>query len=169
MRSLSAWLKPGGRVYLDFAAERRRFDTHSFVTKHVWPGTFRMVFMPEFVEAVRESPFELMRVDNDRRNYHLWARGMYERWLRQRAQIEAEHGERLWRTFLVLFAGVAATMDRRSHSATAYRVLLELPADSDGKFRPTKRTAALDQARRLLRAAREGLLTPRSKRGHYSG
>jgi len=49
MRSLARWLKPGGRVYLDFAAERRRFDTHSFVTEHIWPGTFRMVFMPEFV------------------------------------------------------------------------------------------------------------------------
>jgi cyclopropane-fatty-acyl-phospholipid synthase len=158
MRSLSAWLRPGGRVYLDFAAERTRFDTHSFVTKHIWPGTFRMVFMPEFMEAVRESPLELMRVDNDRRNYHLWARGMYERWLRKRAQIEAEHGERLWRTFLLLFAAVAATMDRRSHSATAYRVLLELPVDSDGAFRTTNRAAARDLARELFRAAADGLL-----------
>jgi cyclopropane-fatty-acyl-phospholipid synthase len=152
MRSLSAWLKPGGRVYLDFAAERTRFDTHSFVTKHVWPGTFRRVYMPEFIEAVRESPFELMRVDNDRRNYYLWARGMYERWLNKRAQIEAEHGERLWRTFLVLFAGVAVTMTSRAHSATAYRVLLELPADSDGKFRPDRRTAVADLARRIFAA-----------------
>src|ERR1700674_2201137 len=159
MRLLSRWLKPGGRTYLDFAAERKRFDTHSFVTKHVWPGTFRMVFMPEFMEAVRESPFELIRVDNDRRNYHLWARGMYERWMRNRAPIKAEHGERLWRTFLLLFASVAATMDRRSHSATAYRVVLELPSDSDGAFRTTRRVAAVDRASSLLRAVRDGLLS----------
>ncbi len=159
MRLLSRWLKPGGRTYLDFAAERKRFDTHSFVTKHIWPGTFRMVFMPEFMEAVRESPFELMRVDNDRRNYHLWARGMYERWMRNRARITAEHGERLWRTFLLLFATVAATMDRRSHTATAYRVVLELPSDSDGEFRATKRVAAVDRARSILRAVRDRLLS----------
>jgi cyclopropane-fatty-acyl-phospholipid synthase len=159
MRLLSRWLKPGGRTYLDFAAERKRFDTHSFVTKHIWPGTFRMVFMPEFMEALRESPFELIRVDNDRRNYHLWARGMYERWMRNRARIQSEHGERLWRTFLVLFASVAATMDRRSHSATAYRVVLELPSDSDGEFRTTKRVAAADRARSLLRAVRDHLLS----------
>jgi len=55
-----------------------------------------MVFMPEFVEAVRESPFKMIRVDNDRRNYHLWARGMYLRWMRQRADVVAQHGERLW-------------------------------------------------------------------------
>jgi cyclopropane-fatty-acyl-phospholipid synthase len=158
MRSLAHWVKPGGRVYLDFAAERKRFDTHSFVTQHIWPGTFRMVFMPEFVEAVRESPFEMMRVDNDRRNYHLWARGMYLRWMRQRAEVVAQHGERLWRTFLLLFVAVAATMDRRSHTATAYRVLLELPADSDGIFRTSKRTAALDLVRGAAAAIRDNLL-----------
>ena len=159
MRLLSHWLKPGGRVYLDFAAERKRFDTHSFVTKHIWPGTFRMVFMPEFMEAVRESPFELMRVDNDRHNYYLWARRMSERWMRNRLQVEAEHGARLWRTFLLLFAGVAAMMGRRSHSATAYRVLLELPADSDGAFHTTKWVTAADRANGLLRAVRDGLLS----------
>ncbi|HXW24689.1 MAG TPA: class I SAM-dependent methyltransferase [Xanthobacteraceae bacterium] len=158
MRSLSRWLKPGGRVYLDFAAERRRFDTHSFVTQHIWPGTFRMVFMPEFVEAVRESPFELMRIDNDRRNYHLWARGMYLRWRRQRDEVVAAHGERLWRTFLLLFVAVAAMMDRPSHTATAYRVLLELPADSDGAFRTTPQVKALDLVRGAARAVREGVL-----------
>lgn len=164
MRSLSRWLKPGGRVYLDFAAERRRFNTHSFVTQHIWPGTFRMVFMPEFVEAVRESPFELMRIDNDRRNYYLWARGMYERWMRNRERIKGEHGERLWRTFLLLYVGVAATMDRCSHSATAYRVLLELPADSDGAFHTTRIMGAVDRARGLLRAVRDGLFGPWSRR-----
>jgi hypothetical protein len=53
---------------------------------------------------------------------------------------------------------VAATMDRRSHSATAYRVLLELPVDSDGAFRTTNRAAARDLARELFRAAADGLL-----------
>ena len=158
MRQLSRWLKPGGRVYLDFAAERRRFDTHSFVTQHIWPGTFRMVFMPEFVEAVRESPFELMRVENDRRNYHVWARQMYERWLRQRDEVVAQHGERLYRTFLLLFVAVSAMLDRPSHTSTAYRVLLELPADTDGAFRTTPRVKALDLVRGAGRAVREGVL-----------
>jgi cyclopropane-fatty-acyl-phospholipid synthase len=159
MHSLSRWLNPGGRVYLDFASERERFGTHSFVTKHVWPGTFRMVFMPEFIEAVRESPFELIRIDNDRRNYHLWSRAVCERWVRNRSRIEAEHGERLWRTFLLLFAAVAAMMDRPTHSATAYRVLLELPVDSDGVFHTTKQVAVIDYLRRILKTARDGLLS----------
>jgi hypothetical protein len=62
--------------------------------------------------------------------------------MRNRTRIVTEHGERLWRTFLLLFAVVAATMGRRSHSATAYRVLLELPADTDGAFYTTRHAAA---------------------------
>jgi cyclopropane-fatty-acyl-phospholipid synthase len=169
MRSLARWLRPGGRVYLDFAADRKRFSTNSFVTKHIWPGTFRRVFMPEFIEALRESPFELMRIDNDRRNYHLWARGMYLRWMRQRAEVVAQHGERLWRTFLLLFVGVAALMDRRSHTATAYRVLLELPADSDGIFRTSKRTAALDAVRGAVIAIRDNVVKLYSSRADARG
>jgi hypothetical protein len=65
---------------------------------------------------------------------------------------------------LLLYVGVAATMDRCSHSATAYRVLLELPADSDGAFHTTRIMAAVDRARRLLRAVRDGLFGPWSRR-----
>jgi cyclopropane-fatty-acyl-phospholipid synthase len=154
LRGLEGLLDPGRRVYLDFAGERRRFGTHSYVTKHVWPGTFRMVYLPEFVDAVRESPFELHWLENDRRNYHLWCRALTRRWEESRAAVEAQHGARVWRTFALLFAGVAAAMDRRSHSATAYRVVLELPADSDGRWRPTVRARAEDQARALVHAAR---------------
>jgi hypothetical protein len=69
----------------------------------------------------------------------------------------------LWRTFLLLYVGVAATMDRCSHSATAYRVLLELPADSDGAFHTARIMAAVDRARGLLRAVRDGLFGPWSR------
>ena len=158
MRRLDRWLKPGGRVYLDFAAERRRFGTHSFVTKYIWPGTFRMVFMPEFVEAVRESPFEIVRIDNDRANYHLWCRALTERWTQQRARIVAQHGEVLWRKFLLLYAGVAALMNRGSYSATAYRVVLELPSDSNRAFWPTRSRKLGDPASRLFSRLREAAL-----------
>jgi cyclopropane-fatty-acyl-phospholipid synthase len=154
LRGLERLVHRGRRVYLDFAGERRRFGTHSYVTKHVWPGTFRMVYLPEFVDAVRESPFELHWLENDRRNYHLWCQALTRRWVENRAAVEAQHGTRVWRTFALLFAGVAAIMDRRSHSATAYRVVLELPADSDGRWRPTLRARAEDGARALVHVAR---------------
>jgi cyclopropane-fatty-acyl-phospholipid synthase len=158
VRRLAAWVKPGGRVYFDFAAERERFGTHSFITTYIWPGTFRMVFMPEFVEAVRESPFELQEVVNDRRNYHLWMRKVSERWMEQREAVIREYGERVYLMFLLLWVAIAMNMDRPSHSATAYRVVLELPQDSDHRFwtEPTVRVA--DAVRGTVTAARELVL-----------
>src|ERR1043165_422674 len=99
-----------------------------------------------------------MRVENDGRNYHIWARQMYERWLRQRDEVVAQHGERLWRMFLLLFVAVSAMLDRPSHTSTASRVLLELPADTDGAFRTTSGVKALDLVRGVGSAVREGVL-----------
>jgi cyclopropane-fatty-acyl-phospholipid synthase len=158
LRQLEQLVVPGRRVYLDFAAERKRFGTHSFVTRYVWPGTFRMVYLPELAEAIRESPFELQWLENDRRNYHLWCLALYQRWVESRAEVEAAHGTRVWRTFALLYAGVASMMDRRSHSATAYRMVLEFPADSDRVWWTTPRTRVMDEARAAFRTARETAL-----------
>ncbi|AOX02150.1 methyltransferase [Moorena producens PAL-8-15-08-1] len=129
MERLLNYLKPGGRVYLDFASHKESFGTHSFITKYIWPGTFRMVYMPEFIDAVRESPFEIQAIYNDRRNYYLWAKGMYERWMEKKADIIDNSNEQIWRTFRILFAATAGTMSKSSYDSTAYRVVLELPED----------------------------------------
>lgn len=165
MRRLAAWVKPGGRIYCDFAAQRERFGTHSFVTTYIWPGTFRMVFMPEFVEAVRESPFELQELVNDRRNYHLWMRKVSERWMEQRDAVLRDHGERVYRMFLLLWASIAMNMDRASHSATAYRVVLELPEDSDRRFWTQPSVRVADTVRGAMAAARGPLLRVISRLG----
>jgi cyclopropane-fatty-acyl-phospholipid synthase len=159
LRRLSGWIKPGGRIYFDFAAERERFGTHSFITTYIWPGTFRMVFMPEFVEAVRESPFELQEVYNDRRNYYLWMRKASERWMEQREVAIREHGERVYRMFLLLWVSIAMNMDRASHSATAYRVVLEFPKDSDRRFWTLPSVRVADALRDTFAAAREQVLS----------
>jgi cyclopropane-fatty-acyl-phospholipid synthase len=171
MRRLTAWIKPGGRVYFDFAAERERFGTHSFITTYIWPGTFRMVFMPEFVEAVRESPFELQEVLNDRRNYHLWMRKVSERWIAQREAVIRDHGERIYRMFLLLWVSIAINMDRPSHSATAYRVVLELPQDSDQRYWTRPAVRMVDGVRGSAAAVREQVLriVSRLRGGSRSG
>ena len=158
MRRLTAWLVPGGRVYFDFAAERERFGTHSFITTYIWPGTFRMVFMPEFIEAVRESPFELQEVLNDRRNYHLWMRKVSERWMTQREVVIRDYGERVYRMFLLLWVAISINMDRPSHSATAYRVVLELPKDSDQRYWTQRSVRLADGVRGSAAVVREQVL-----------
>jgi cyclopropane-fatty-acyl-phospholipid synthase len=168
MRRLEGMLVPGGRVYLDFAASRTRFGTHSFVTRYVWPGTFRMVFMPEFMEAVRESPFELSLVTNDRRNYHLWCKWLGERWAKHRPEVETQYGTRTWRMLALLLAGTSAMMDFRSHAVTAFRVVLELPVDSDRSFATPLATRARDRVRRAGAAVRDAIVQTCQDRGWLS-
>ena len=79
MRRIAKWIKPGGRVYLDFAASYRRLGISPFITQHVWPGKFRMVYMPQLVKAINGAPFDIVELHNDRHNYHLWTRKGYER------------------------------------------------------------------------------------------
>jgi cyclopropane-fatty-acyl-phospholipid synthase len=125
MRRLQAWLVPGGRIYMDFAARDRPWGIATFVTKYVWPGAFRMVYLPSFTRALARSHFDVVEMKNDRRNYHLWPKKGLERWTARRQEIVAATDERTWRLMRILMAGTAHVMSPRSIWATAYRVVLE--------------------------------------------
>jgi cyclopropane-fatty-acyl-phospholipid synthase len=127
MQRLPRYLKPGGRVYMDFATTRERFDTSSFITRYIWPGTFRLVHMPEFMEAVDRSPFEVVGIYRDRHNYYLWSKHGYDRWMANKATVVAQAGIERWRMMRLLIAGSAALMHDTSRGAGAARVVLELP------------------------------------------
>lgn len=124
LRRVSEWVRPGGFVYLDFAAVGQRFQVSSFVAKYVWPGTFRMVHLPQFVAAVDHSRLELVAVYEDRRNYHLWTKKVHERWVAAHEDVIAAADERTYRLMRVLFASTAFIMGPRSVRATAYRIVL---------------------------------------------
>lgn len=127
LRRLGELLKPGGRVYLDFAAGKVPVATSTFITKYVWPGSFRMVYMPELMAAADEARVHVVGVWDDRRNYHLWAKNGHTRWVENRDQVVRESSEETWRLFKLLFAGTAGVMNDPSHAVTAYRMVLELP------------------------------------------
>ncbi|MES1241750.1 MAG: class I SAM-dependent methyltransferase [Acidobacteriota bacterium] len=127
LRRLAELVKPGGRVYLDFAAGKVPVATSSFITKYVWPGSFRMVYMPELMAAADEARVHVVGVWDDRRNYHLWAKNGHTRWMENREQIVRESSEETWRLFKLLFAGTSGVMNDPSHEVTAYRMVLELP------------------------------------------
>jgi cyclopropane-fatty-acyl-phospholipid synthase len=127
LRRLAELVKPGGRVYLDFAAGKVPFGTSTFITKHVWPGTFRMVYMPELLAAADAARAHVVGVYDDRRNYHLWARNGYVRWQENREEIIRRSSVETWRLFNLLFAGTAGVMNDPTYEVTAYRMVLELP------------------------------------------
>jgi cyclopropane-fatty-acyl-phospholipid synthase len=124
LRRISEWLRPGGYVYLDFAAVAHRFQVSTFIAKYVWPGAFRMVHFPQVISAIDGSPLELVSVDEDRRNYYVWTRKVHDRWVERRDEAVAATDERTYRLMSLLGASTCFIMGPRSARATAYRVLL---------------------------------------------
>jgi cyclopropane-fatty-acyl-phospholipid synthase len=125
MSRLTKLVRVGGRVYLDFASARNKFGTSSFITKYIWPGTFRMVPLPEFIDAVTAAPFDIKEIHNDRHNYHLWAKGVLRRWMDNKPMIVEKFGEAVWRTQHIMQAGTAGVMGNPACGVNAYRVVLE--------------------------------------------
>jgi len=118
-------LKPSARAYLDYAAGKVRVATSSFITKYVWPGTFRMVYVPELLKAVDRSRMQLVGLYNDRHNYHLWARNGQRRWVENREKIIEQAGVEIYRLFNLLFMGTAGVMNDPAQTVSAYRMVLE--------------------------------------------
>ena len=121
---LKQWLAPGGRIYLDFAAADVRFGIASFITKHVWPGTFRLVYMPEFMEALAKHELDAEVLVTDRRNYHLWTKKGYERLVERHDEVIAAADESTFRTLGILYASCAHIFGPTSTKGSAYRVVI---------------------------------------------
>jgi cyclopropane fatty-acyl-phospholipid synthase-like methyltransferase len=118
----------------------------TFITKHVWPGRFRLVYLPALFRAVGHSGLEVVEMHNDRHNYELWARKFRERWVASTEQVRKATDDPTWRTHHLLQAGVAASMDDSTHTASAYRLVLA--------HRCPQRPPPCSLGRRLYRAVR---------------
>jgi cyclopropane-fatty-acyl-phospholipid synthase len=148
MRRIAGWIKPGGLVYLDFAAAYHRLGISPFVTRYVWPGKFRMVYMPQLMAAINRSSLDIVELQNDRHNYHLWTRKGYERCTERHDEVLFAADERMWRTLRVLYAGCAHIFGPTSTRATAYRVLLQAQSARPGLL--TVRSGLPESARAAI-------------------
>jgi len=130
LAQVARMVKPGGHVYLDFMAATRDFVFPAFISKYIYQGETSRVYLPKFVAAATRSPFEIVSIDNDRRNYYLTAQHWFENFERNRTVVREQFGEKTYRMFRLYLAGVPEMMDARTHLTTAYRVMLELPEDA---------------------------------------
>jgi cyclopropane-fatty-acyl-phospholipid synthase len=129
MQRIARWVKPGKRVYLDFMAATQDFIFPAFISKYIYQGGTSRVYLPKFIEAVTQSPFEILSLHNDRRNYYLTVSRWFERFEHNQQAIRERFGERMYRMFRLYLAGNPFMLSHPSHLTTAYRVFLELPAD----------------------------------------
>ena len=119
-------LKPGGKIYLDASATRKRGGHTAFLEKYIYPGNGSLMCLHEYLAEVAKSPFYLRGVWDDRHSYWLTLKHWAENLDRARAEVERRWGKDLYRKFQVYLwgAGDGMRVDRNQ----AYRVVLEKPS-----------------------------------------
>lgn len=128
-RSLAVYrslLKPGGKVYLDASAARRKFHVSSFLLRHIYPGNGSTMCLHDYLRAVAASPFHLECVHEDRHSYALTAKHWAERFDHARHEIERRWGDFQYRKFQLYLWGCVDAFKR--DQLQAYRVVLALPS-----------------------------------------
>jgi len=117
-------IKPGGRLYMDFAAMRERRKVGSFSYRHVFPGVHRPVNLPGVLAAANRTRFEPIAVHNDRHSYFLtlasWAHNLEA----NRDRLVATYGQRTFRLFQLYLWGCARQF-QHDGELESYRVLFQ--------------------------------------------
>jgi cyclopropane-fatty-acyl-phospholipid synthase len=131
LRAYARLLRPGGRVYLDALAMRRKHHVSTFFKQYVYPGRSAPLLLHSYLRQVARSPFELLNVEDDRHNYYLTCRAWAQRLDARREEITARWGEELYRRFRIFLWGSASGFDSRL--VQAYRwTLRRVPPATTG-------------------------------------
>jgi len=119
-------LKPGGRVYLDASAFRKKYSKPSFIARYIFPGNHSYFCLHEFLTQVEKTDFEVLAVHNDRHSYFLTCKAWAENLDAAKEEIIGRWGEQLYRSFRLYLWGSAYAF--YSHGLEAFRVVLERPS-----------------------------------------
>ncbi|MFY1701512.1 MULTISPECIES: class I SAM-dependent methyltransferase [Micromonospora] len=125
LRAYARALRPGGRVYCDALAMRRKHSASTFMKRYIYPGSSTPLLLHQYLRHVARSPFELLSIADDRHNYHLTCREWARRLDAARDEIVQRWGDPLYRRFRLFLWGSAAGFD--TGLVQAYRWVLHLP------------------------------------------
>jgi cyclopropane-fatty-acyl-phospholipid synthase len=73
-------LKPGGAVFLDGSASKKKYEFSSFMAKYIYPGNHSYLVLDDLLNKLAKTKFDLVEVFNDAWSYFLtfrqWARNL---------------------------------------------------------------------------------------------
>ncbi len=129
-RQFEKLVRPGGFVYMDFAANRTKFKVRSFTYQYVFPGNHTPVVIPDLLAAANKTAFEPIAVHNDRHSYYLTLCAWGRRLEAARERLGREFGEKVFRLFQMYLWGCAHQM-RSTGTLESFRVVLQKSAGTD--------------------------------------
>ena len=125
LRKFERLLKPGGRVFLDGSAAKKKYELSTFMVRHIYPGNHSFLVLDDLLNKLAKTDLELMEVQNDRWSYFLtfrqWARNLDA----NRDYVTRSFGEFEFRKFRLYLWG--ATYEFLTRNLDCYRLILEKP------------------------------------------
>jgi cyclopropane-fatty-acyl-phospholipid synthase len=121
-------LKPGGRVFLDGSAAKKKYELSTFMVRHIYPGNHSFLVLDDLLNKLAKTDLELMEVQNDRWSYFLtfrqWARNLEA----SRDYVRSAFGDFEYRKFRLYLWGAA--YEFLSRSLDCYRLILYKPKEA---------------------------------------
>ena len=118
-------LKPGGLVFLDGSAAKKKYELSTFMVRHVYPGNHSFLVLDDLLNKLVKTELELMEVQNDRWSYFLtfkqWALNLEA----NKDYVRATFGDFEYRKFRLYLWG--ATYEFLTRSLDCYRLILYKP------------------------------------------
>jgi cyclopropane-fatty-acyl-phospholipid synthase len=125
LRKFQRLLKPGGRVFLDGSAAKKKYELSTFMVRHIYPGNHSFLVLDDLLNKLAKTDLELMEVQNDRWSYFLtfrqWARNLDA----HRDYVTRTFGDFEFRKFRLYLWG--ATYEFLTRNLDCYRLILEKP------------------------------------------
>jgi Cyclopropane fatty acid synthase and related methyltransferases len=121
-------LKPGGLVFLDGSAARKKYELSTFMVRHIYPGNHSFLVLDDLLNKLARTNLELMEVHNDRWSYFLtfkqWALNLEA----SKDYVQRTFGDFEYRKFRLYLWGAAYEFLTRN--LDCYRLILEKPKDA---------------------------------------
>jgi cyclopropane-fatty-acyl-phospholipid synthase len=103
-------LRPDGRIYMDFAATRKKYSISTFTYRYVFQGNHSPVFVPGLIAAANRRSFELVAIHNDRHSYFLTLQAWAKNLEAERDNIVKQFGQKIFRLFRLYLWATAYAM-----------------------------------------------------------
>ena len=120
-------LKPGGLVFLDGSAARKKYELSTFMVRHIYPGNHSFLVLDDLLNKLARTNLELMEVHNDRWSYFLtfkqWALNLEA----SKDYVQRTFGDFEYRKFRLYLWGAAYEFLTRN--LDCYRLMLYKPKE----------------------------------------
>ena len=128
LKKFSRLLKPGGHVFLDGSAAKKKYELSTFMVRHIYPGNHSFLVLDDFLNKVWKTDFEVDVVHNDRWSYFLtfrqWARNLEA----NKDYVQRTFGDFEYRKFRLYLWGAAYQFLIRG--LECYRLMLYKPREA---------------------------------------